>query len=528
MAARAVAQILLALDCARAQYERLDLSTPSGGLRAALFPPPADASDPAALGAAFYRSSRFDWGSMLGGFELPGGHTLCEPGFWRAPHDPACPESAVGLAGEFGCGSDGSVCPPGWDGGAPLGNGLLGYDEARPGGPFLKIGVGALVKGSCAGCDPSAPADTYRFNAPYAFAAPPVWSVTRLGPSAVALEHSAALPGGEWAYALRRTVELLELPEPAAGGGEGAAAVGGRVRESWALANRGSRPLSSPFYSHNFYSAERRPTDSRWALQLDGLDAANYTDGAPSWAQPLAAYAHTPPPGAGAGARSALQWAREVGAGLKLKATFGQPAEPPSGAFSLACGGLRVASEQALSRAQGADGSGGLYAFNLYVEAATLSPEPIVSVRLRPGEQARWTRTLTLTAQPREGEGEGAEEPAALPFTAEEQAPRASARAHLVSAGGLLASAAAALLLALRRRRAQRLAGETPWPRAALAASASSALLGGGLSLGSSGGRGGGAECELLGAHERRGDGEQDVAARRLGGAGAHPGYAAI
>lgn len=584
--------LLAALPAAGAgtsEYDHVTLST-SSGLRATLFLPPADASDPRSLERAFYRASRFDWSSQLGDFRL-GEHTICDPGFWRAPHDPAWTEAAVGLAGEFGCGDDGSTCPPGWDGGGALVNGVLGYDEAGAGGAFLKIGVGALRKGSCAGCDPSAPADMYRFNSPYEFASPPQWTVTQLGPSAFALEHSAQLPGGRWAYSLRRTVELLDLPTAGGANSSATPAVGGRVRESWTLSNLGSEAWGSPYYSHNFFNADGTPTDERWSLQLDGLDTARYTDGAPSWAKPLAAYTDAASAEAGhSHGEGGLRWMRQVEEGAKLKANFAQPPTArPTGAFSMRCGALALRSEQCLAllpqgaapaseggstgcgaaQAQQAEGRGQpqqpqpqpqqqpqpqLYAFNLYAEAATLSPEPLVTVRLAPGQSARWSRTLTLrldadaagpAAQPaakaqqaspallravrgasdessdamraaadaaQASEEAGSDAPDETEEAAERRARMApglplpsarggSAAAHvgLASLAGLLASAAAALFIRLKNWRT-RVAQDAPWPRAALVVSASSALLGD--ALGSPGGRSE-AECELLSAQER-------------------------
>ena len=85
-----------------------------------------------------------------------------------------CPrESGLGIASEWGCGDDGAHCGAGW-GAYPDGasNGVLGYEEAAAGGPFLKIGVGALLKGSCTAmhwapsCKSTDPSDVYHFGSP--------------------------------------------------------------------------------------------------------------------------------------------------------------------------------------------------------------------------------------------------------------------------------------------------------------------------------------------------------------------------
>ncbi|KAG8457461.1 hypothetical protein KFE25_003765 [Diacronema lutheri] len=499
-------QLVAAAACSASPYELLPLSTPSGALRANIYLPPADASDAAALARTFYRSSRFDWGSMVGDFTL-GGHALCEADSWRAPHDPAWTEAAIGLAGEFGCGDDGATCPAGWRGAgsesARISNGVLGYEEAAPGGAFLKVGVGALRKGSCAACNSAAPDDLYRFNEPYAFAAPPSWRVNAsAGGSVVALEHDASLPGGRWGYSLRRTLELVDLPPSARAG-----LVGGLVLESWELRNRGRDEWQIPFYSHNFWHADGAPTDERWSATLDGLDTAYYTDGAASWAEPLATYARA------GGGDGSLAWARVVEGGTKIKANFAQPshaqgAAQPSGAFSLRCGALSVRSEQRLLPPSP------LYAYNLYAEAATLSPEPVALVRLGAGQSAQWSRTLTIAigaADPSVAKARATEllPPLALSGAAvggaagapRAPAARGSARTALgvASCAGLFASAAAAFLLRLRTWRAAA-SCDAPWPRAALAVGAPSSFIP--AALRSPGGRPE-AECELLSAHDR-------------------------
>jgi len=55
------------------------------------------------------------------------GHSL-----WRTPHNPTNSESGIGLASEFGCSDDGATCN-----GYHVTNGVLGYESAQLGEPFL-------------------------------------------------------------------------------------------------------------------------------------------------------------------------------------------------------------------------------------------------------------------------------------------------------------------------------------------------------------------------------------------------------
>ena len=131
----------------------------------------------------FYIGSRFEHGSMIGDFLIGNDREVYGRGLWREPHNPNWPESGVGLASEFGCGHDGVACV----GRGDIYNGVLGYDTAKAGEPFLKIGVGALIKGSCPACSWKDD-DVYKFNSPYKFFRPPSWKVlSSPGPNEVTI-----------------------------------------------------------------------------------------------------------------------------------------------------------------------------------------------------------------------------------------------------------------------------------------------------------------------------------------------------
>jgi hypothetical protein len=73
----------------------------------------------------FYRGTRFDWAGHIAQAKYRG-HTFF--GLWRTPHDPTNYEHGVGPTDEFGIQN-----PP-------------GYERAKAGEPFLKIGVGLLQR----------------------------------------------------------------------------------------------------------------------------------------------------------------------------------------------------------------------------------------------------------------------------------------------------------------------------------------------------------------------------------------------
>lgn len=323
---------------------------------------------------AYYNSSRFDWSTMIGNVQV-GDHTVFPSNFWRSPsdpnwqkpHDPANPEAGMGLASEFGCGSDGASCEPGWGKDGPS-NGVLGYEEALSGEPFLKIGVGKLLKGSC----PSCTDDGYKFNSPYKFAEWPVWTVSTGGANDfVEMLHEASLDHG-WGYRLKVRMSV-----------DGNALV--MEKE---LANIGNQTFSTPQYTHNFLSVDSHPIGPPLQLTF-ALNVSDYTEpGVESqwaWAKPLAGYFTA----IGANTLEAIAPESPLSADPpRIKAELrGRSNLDSKAAYTASFGGVTVASELTPSQTP-------LYAYNLYVETATASPEPFQLVSLIPGATASWQQRL--------------------------------------------------------------------------------------------------------------------------------------
>lgn len=96
----------------------------------------------------YYRSTRYDWGSMVGRVELRvpngGGKITVFADTRPRPHRPGTTDHVLGVASEFGCGVRGTVCRA--PGKTLVANGVLGYGDAQKGGTFLKLGVGKLLR----------------------------------------------------------------------------------------------------------------------------------------------------------------------------------------------------------------------------------------------------------------------------------------------------------------------------------------------------------------------------------------------
>ena len=357
---------------------------------------PCSSGDAAAGGGegCYYRSSRFEHGSMIGDVTLrdppSSSAEVYGRGMWRQPHDPSDPESGLGLASEFGCGDDGSRCA----GRGDITNGVLGYDDADPdGGVFLKIGVGALVRGSCPDCGDDG---AYRFNSPYEFAREPVWTVLPSpDPEEVTFVSEERL-GKDWGYRLQKTTRLD----------------GNVLTVRSMLTNIGKKQFTTPWYCHHFFTGDDTPVGPGYRLDLGlseyGLEMtrARYKQpGLGTWSGDLADYANvTMAPDGSIG----ISFRSSVPDGKRLKADFldGSAYTLTDGSFALSApNGVRVQAK--IPELQTQSRNPFIYGYNVYVERGTLSPEPMLLLYLQPDETTVWTQHLKFTRERRDGDGKG-------------------------------------------------------------------------------------------------------------------------
>jgi hypothetical protein len=185
----------------------------------------------------FYRATRFDWSGVIHSLEYKG-HDYYGPWFDRV--DPkvydfqyegreivASPCSGItGPVEEFQ--TNGSA---------------LGWDEAKPGGTFIKIGVGVLRKEGT----------TYDFVKNYAIVDSGKWTVTKL-PDSVEFTQELSDPATGYAYVYRKVVRLSkDKPE--------------MVLEH-TLKNTGRRTIQSRVYNHNFLVLDRQPPGPDFLIEV--------------------------------------------------------------------------------------------------------------------------------------------------------------------------------------------------------------------------------------------------------------------
>jgi hypothetical protein len=202
--------LLLLITSAMAAADLPQTELTNGTLRVKLYLP--DAAN------GFYRASRFDWSGMIQSVEYAG-HRFYGPWFQRT--DPKVHDfiyqgaeivagpctAATGPAEEF---TD------------------LGYDEAKAGGTFLKIGIGVLRRPD------DKPYDHFHL---YEVVDPGKWKVNTTSTS-VEFIQQVNDPATGYGYEYHKTVRL--------------AASGPEMTIEHSFRNTGKKPISSRVYNHNF------------------------------------------------------------------------------------------------------------------------------------------------------------------------------------------------------------------------------------------------------------------------------------
>ena len=203
----AIGLLSLAAMCAAADYPEAAIS--NGQIRAKLYLPDAH--------AGYYQATRFDWSGQMPSLEYKG-HTYF--GNWNpAPYSPKLHDAIMGPVEEF------------------LTNGAgLGYADAKPGGTFLKIGVGVIKK----------PEErSFQQFKTYEIADPGKWSVKKKSDS-VEFTQIVSDPSSGYAYRYTKVVQLVK----------------GRpmMLLAHSLKNTGKKTIESDVYEHNFYMLDAQPT----------------------------------------------------------------------------------------------------------------------------------------------------------------------------------------------------------------------------------------------------------------------------
>lgn len=161
----------------------------------------------------YYRGTRFDWSGQIYSLRYSGHEYF---GQWFEKYDPKLHDAIMGPVEEFRSGS-------------------LGYDEAKAGGTFVRIGVGVVRKPRDEAFQPFHTYDIVDAGE---------WSVRR-GRDRIEFTHRLRGPAG-YAYVYRKTVRLVKgKPE---------------MIIAHSLKNTGARVIETNQYNHNFFVIDRQPS----------------------------------------------------------------------------------------------------------------------------------------------------------------------------------------------------------------------------------------------------------------------------
>jgi hypothetical protein len=171
--------------------------------------------------SGYYRATRFDWSGVIASLEWKGHNYF---GKWFDRYDPKIHDAIMGPVEEFLTEGAG-----------------LGYAEAKPGGTFVKIGVGAIRKPE--------ESSFHQFNT-YEIADSGKWS-TRRGNDWIEFTQQLGDTGG-YAYVYRKKVRLE----------------GNKLILEHRLKNTGSKTIASAAYEHNFFMLDGQPTGPDFVVRF--------------------------------------------------------------------------------------------------------------------------------------------------------------------------------------------------------------------------------------------------------------------
>jgi len=167
----------------------------------------------------YYRGVRFDWSGVIADLTFGGHHYF---GKWSDRYEPTLHDAIMGPVDAYD---------------------PIGYDEARQGETFVKIGVGTVEKID----------DTpYAFVKPYKLVNGGVWKSHKKGKNAMQYEHTLNDPLCSYHYT--KTLSLTRgKPE---------------LTISYRLKNTGTRRIQTNAFNHNFFVMDDQPIGPGFSVKF--------------------------------------------------------------------------------------------------------------------------------------------------------------------------------------------------------------------------------------------------------------------
>jgi len=304
--------LLLSSDLMAADFPQAEIS--NGIIRANLYLP-----DPE---HGYYRGTRFDWSGVIYSLKYKEHEYF---GQWFEHYDPKIHDAIMGPVEEYRTNDAG-----------------LGYEEAKTGGTFIRIGVGIVRKPE---------EKSYQLFNTYDIVDPGKWSV-RKGPTWIEFTHNLKDSSG-YAYVYTKRIQLLEnKPE--------------LVLEH-TLRNTGRLLIETTQYNHNFFVLDQQPTGPDFVVKFPFEVKAK---------RDLSGVAHIN------GAQ--LEYLRELEKGQSVFTEMeGFGAKVQDYDFRIenrkVGAGVRIRGDRPITM------------LNFWCIRTTLCPEPFVQLKIPPGEASKWT-----------------------------------------------------------------------------------------------------------------------------------------
>jgi hypothetical protein len=270
----------------------------------------------------YYRGTRFDWSGVISSL-VWNGHEYF--GQWFPRYDPKLHDAIMGPVEEFQTNLH-----------------ALGYDEAKAGETFIKIGVGVLKK-------PDEPA--YRQFGTYDIADPGKWTVRTRGDS---IEFTHEVSANGYAYRYTKIVRLAK-DKPV-------------LTLEHTLRNTGKKTIENSVYEHNFYMLDGQPTSPDFTVIFPfALTAGDF--GGLAQVQ-----------------SNQLRYLKELRTGQTAQGEFTGFGPSPSDydirvENSKTGAGVRQRGDRPLSR------------IHFWSIRTTVCPEAYVSMKIEPGREYKWNIT---------------------------------------------------------------------------------------------------------------------------------------
>jgi hypothetical protein len=269
-----------------------------------------------------YRGTRFDWSGIISSLQFAGHEYF---GRWYEHHDPKIHDAITGPVEEFRTNDKG-----------------LGYDEAKVGGTFVRIGIGTVRK-------PDEPA--YRAYDTYEIVDSGKWTINR-HKDRIEFTHRLTAEDG-YAYVYRKTIHLVKgKPE---------------LLIEHSLKNTGQKVIETTQYNHNFFVIDHEVVGPEISIK----------------------FAFTPVPTRGFNNRAEVR-GKEI--------IFPRELQGKNGVFSELEGsnndvkdydfrvenlntraGVHITSDQPLEKV------------NFWAISTVASAEPYIHLRIDPGKESQWT-----------------------------------------------------------------------------------------------------------------------------------------